>query len=156
VNQTGQHDGRARVIDIGCVPNSFQGGLERRDGRRAHVNNRVGLTRYRSRIDDLGNAVEQRPKVIGGHGTSAIQFDVRLDSDTLGGGVDIHREAANRTRLNESINSTFDGARRKADDITDVGVARARIVTELLDYSLVSCVHRTILGDFLRRAPLWR
>jgi hypothetical protein len=120
------------------------------------VNNRIGLPRHGSRVDNLGHAGEQRPKVVRGHGSTAVQFDIRLDSDTLGGRVNVDGEPTNRARLNESIHSTLDGARRQTHDIANIGIARARILTELLDYSLVGCVHSTTLGDFLRGLPLLR
>ncbi len=94
--------------------------------------------------------MEEFPKIIGRNCPATIQFNVGLNAYAFSSRVDVDSESADGSRINETIDPSLYGARRQTYNIANFGVSSARILAELLDYSLVSCVHAAILGGLVR------
>ena len=114
------------------------------------MHNRIGLSGHRSGIDHFRDAVQEFPQIIRRHRPATIQFNVCLDSDAFRGRVDVDGETTDGPRVNETVHASLYSACRQTDNIADFGVSSARILAELLDNSLVSCVHAAILGGSVR------
>jgi hypothetical protein len=104
-----------------------------------------------TRVDNLGDGLKDCLEFLGRYRSAAVELNVCFDTDAFGRWVDLHGEPADCARFNESIDAPFDGTRGKANNVANVGVSRARIVSQLLNNSTVCCVHSVILRDVERQ-----
>lgn len=141
------------MVDIRSNADALERVLEGTNVLGPHVNNGVGITTHGSCVNDLGDRGQDALEIGGGDGASAKEFDIRLNSKPVDGGVDVHGEAADCAIGDEFVHSSLDRRGREPDDSADVAVVGASIVSKFANDFVVNCVHVATLGRFIAKDP---
>ena len=129
------------MIHVRGLANLLEGVLERSNVAAAHMNDGVGTSRDRSRVNNVGYRLQKPAQFLGSDGTTAEEFDVRLGLQPLNRGVNGDSKSTDDPSQHKSVHPPLYGGGREPHDRPNLSVGGTRVVTQLVDDAAVEDVH---------------